>query len=455
MMAIAAGGVGIGRKVPGIISIGLATGFGSALTGAGGQAKLSRHSKRGDAAMDYEVISADCHIDLCWLPPDLFTANAPPAMRERMPYVADGPDGPVWTTRKGASLGHVNGMGSAGRLYVPGKIHRADRMAATGLYEDGGRGIRRLTDPELRLKDQDRDGVQAEVLYGVLGATGRLNDAGAAVEVMRIYNAWLADFCACHPERFAGLASIPNQPIDAAIAEVERVAQRGVLRGFDIANSPDLKPLWDPSWNPLWEAISATGLPLHFHTVGGYMPDHIRRIAMIGADPTRASLPGAPEVELPVARAAFASHITAFQINMSNVLTSMIYSGILERHPRMRLVLGESGIGWIPYVLWRMDAEWEDQFRDLSLTMPPSAYWKRQCWATYQSDPIGIKLLDELGADKVMWGSDFPHPDGVWPDSREYIERELGHLPASIRRKIVCQNAAALYGFTPGARSDS
>jgi predicted TIM-barrel fold metal-dependent hydrolase len=354
----------------------------------------------------------------------------------------------VWTTRKGANLGVMNGMGSAGRQYVPGKIHRADRMAGTGLYDDGKRGIRRLTDPDLRIKDQDRDGVQAEVLYGVLGASSRLNDPEAAVEVMRIYNEWLADdFCARQPERFAGLASIPNNPIDAAITEVERVAKRGVLRGLDIANSPDLKPLWDPYWNPLWEVINATGLPLHFHTVGGYVPDHIRKIMLVGSDPTRAKLPDAPDVALPVARAAFATNITAFQLNMSNVLTSMIFSGVLEHYPRIRLVLGESGIGWIPYVLWRMDAEWEDQFKDLSLTMAPSEYWKRQCWATYQTDPIGVKLLDELGVDKVMWGSDFPHPDGVWPDSREYIQRELGHLPAGVRRQIVCENAARLYGF--------
>ena len=397
--------------------------------------------------MRYDVISADCHVDLCWLPPDLFTAGASPRLRERMPYVTDGPDGPRWTTKKGAGLGLVNGMGSAGRQYVPGKIHRADRMAEMGLYEDGRRGIRRLTDPDLRVKDQDRDGVQAEVLYGVLGATGRLNDPEAAVEVMRIYNDWLAGFCAKQPERFAGLASIPNNPIEAAIAEVERVAKRGVLRGLDIANSADLKPLWDPYWNPLWEVINATGMPLHFHTVSGYVPDHIRKIQLIGGDPSRASLPGMPEVELPVARAAFASNITSFQMNMANVLMSMIYSGVLERFPRIRLILGESGIGWIPYVLWRMDAEWEDQFKDLSLRMPPSEYWRRQCFATYQTDPIGVKLLDELGPDRVMWGSDFPHPDGIWPDSQEYLQRELGGLPAATRRKVVCENAANLYGF--------
>jgi len=397
--------------------------------------------------MRYEVISADCHVDLCWLPPKLFTENATGAMRDRMPYVADGPNGRRWTTKKGVNLGLENGMGSAGRQYVPGKIHRSDRMAETGLYEDGKRGIRRLTDPALRIKDQDRDGVQAEVLYGVLGATGRLEDPEAAVEVLRIYNEWLAGFCATHPERFAGLASIPNHPIEAAIAEVERVAKRGVLRGLDIANSPDLKPLWDPYWNPLWEVINAAGLPLHFHTVSGYTPEHIRKIMMIGGDPTRASLPGMPEVELPVARAAFATNITAFQLNMSSILTSMIFSGVLERCPRIRLVLGEAGIGWIPYVLWRMDAEWEDQFKDLSLTMPPSGYWKRQCRATYQTDPVGIKLIDEVGVENIMWGSDFPHPDGIWPDSQEYIRRELGALPAAVRRKIVCENAAQLYGF--------
>ncbi len=397
--------------------------------------------------MRYEMISADCHIDLCWLPPDLFVTSAPAEWRDRMPFVTEGPKGPVWTTKKGAILGRPCGMGSAGREYIPGRIHRSDRMASTGLYQDGKRGIRRITDPELRLTDQDRDGVQGEVLYGILGTTGRMNDPDAAVEVMRIYNEWLADFCATHPERYAGLASIPNHPLEAAVAEVERVAKRGVVRGLDIANSSDLKPLWDPYWNPLWEVIDASGLPLHFHTVGGYLPDHIRKIVFLGADPSRAALPDAPAVDLGVARAAFATSITQFQINMANILASMIFSGVLERHPRLRLVLGESGIGWIPYVLWRMDAEWEDQFKDLELKMAPSDYWRRQCWATYQTDPIGIKLIDELGADRVMWGSDFPHPDGVWPDSREYIQKELGHLPAEVRHKVICENAARLYGF--------
>ena len=396
--------------------------------------------------MRYEMISADCHIDLCWLPPDLFVKNTSAAWKDRMPYVTDGPKGPWWTTKSGANLGLACGMGSAGREYVPGRIYRSDRMAATGLYDDGKRGIRRLTDPELRIIDQDRDGVQGEVLYGILGATGRLNDPEAAVEVMRIYNEWLADFCASHRDRFAGLASIPNQPLEATVAEIKRVAKRGVLPGLDIANSADLRPLWDPYWTPVWEAINETGLPLHFHTVGGYTPDHIRKIILIGSDPTRAPA-DMSEADKKTSRSAFAANITQFQINMANILTSMIFSGVLERYPRIKVVLGESGIGWIPYILSRMDAEWEDQFKDLDLTMAPSDYWRRQCWATYQTDPIGVKLIDDLGADRIMWGSDFPHPDGIWPDSREYVDKELGHLPADTRRKVVCENAARLYGF--------
>ncbi len=289
--------------------------------------------------MRYEMISADCHLDLCWLPQDLFTANAAAGLRDRMPHVVDSPKGPTWITKKGANLGFFCGMGSAGREYVPGRIHRADRMAETGLYADGKKGIRRLTDPELRLKDQDRDGVQAEVLYGILGATGRMNDGEAVVEVIRVYNEWLADFCSTHPERFAGLASIPNAPIDAAIAEVERVAKRGAVRGLDIANSPDLTPLWDSYWNPLWEVIQTSGLPLHFHTIGSRLPDDLQKLVHVGSDPSRAPADMSAE-DRRASRIAFATHITGFQINMANILMAMIYGGVLERFPRLRVVLG-------------------------------------------------------------------------------------------------------------------
>jgi predicted TIM-barrel fold metal-dependent hydrolase len=120
---------------------------------------------------------------------------------------------------------------------------------------------------------------------------------------------------------------------------------------------------------------------------------------------------------------------------------------VLEAFPKLKLVIAESGIGWIPYVLDHMDFEWEEQFKDLTLTMKPSDYWKRQCYATYQTDPIGIRMLDVLGEDNIMWGFDFPHPDGVWPDSKDFINQELAGVSDATQQKIICGNAAALYGF--------
>lgn len=375
--------------------------------------------------MKYDVISADGHIDLIWLPPDLFTKNCSASMKERMPYVVEGPKGPEWTSKNGAKFGLVNGMGSAGREYVPGVIHRSDRMASTGLYSDGKKGIRRLTEVDHRLKDQDRDGVQAEVIYGILGASGRLNDPEASTEVLRIYNDWLHDFCAAAPERLVGLANIPNHDMDVAVTEMKRNAKKGV-RGFDVANKPDMTPLWDPFWEPLWQLADETGIPVHFHTIGGRSPD-------------TSKMP--PYVQ----RRVFATHITGFQMHMGTMLMSLIFSGAPARYPNLKIVIGEAGLGWIPYVLQHMDLEWEDQFKDLDLKMKPSEYWHRQFYATYQTDPVGIELLKHLGEDNVMWGSDYPHPDGIWPDSQEFLKNELAEVSPQVRRKVTRDNAMKLY----------
>lgn len=354
-------------------------------------------------------------------------------MRDRMPYVDHSyDDGSHWVSQNGANFGLVNGMGSAGREYVPGEIYRSDMMAAEGLYEDGKKGIRRLTDPELRIKDQDRDGVQAEVLYGILGAAQRLQDPEAEIEMMRIYNDWLAGFCSTHPERFAGLAAIPSHNIAAAASEINRVAERGIVRGIEISVRYDLKPLFHPDWNPVWDSANAAKLPVHFHTIGTQRPDW-------------------SEFEPLQQRQAFAVHLTGFQMAMSKIVMEILYGGVLEAFPNLKIVIGESGIGWIPYVLEHMDLEWEEQFKDLGLKMKPSEYWLRQCFATYQSDKVGTRLLDLLGEDNVMWGSDFPHPDGVWPDSQAFIEKELGHIPEQLRRKVICGNAANLYNFSSQA----
>jgi predicted TIM-barrel fold metal-dependent hydrolase len=378
--------------------------------------------------MRYQRISADCHIDLPWLPPDLFTANATPGLKDRMPYVVEGPEGPYWTTKTVPSLGFACAVGSVGNKVVPGQNRRVDIMAATGLYEDGRKGIRRPTDPDRRVQDMDRDGVQAEVIFGILGAATRLRDHEAATEMFRIYNDWLVDFCRHYPERSIGLACLPYGDIDGAVKEVDRVARLG-LRGMELSCSWDMEPMWHPVWEPLWQAVNEVGLPLHFHTFPSLPRDKMDQQKGL----TR--------------RAAFFTSVAGFQMNLINIVAAVIGSAVLERYPNLRLSFGESGIGWLPYALDRMDFEWEDRFRDLGLRMKPSDYWRRQCKATFQFDRIGTKLIDDIGVETLMWGSDYPHPDGVWPESSKYIAEQFGHLPPDVVHKITCENAGKFYGL--------
>jgi len=378
--------------------------------------------------MSYTRISADSHIDLPMLAPDIFTSSASAALKDRMPFVTDGPDGPYWTCKNGGSFGLLNGVGPAGQKLVPGQNYRVDVMAATGLYEDGQKGNRRPTDPALRAKDMDRDGVQAEVIFGILGAATRLNDPVAANEMFRIYNDWLVDFCQHDPDRFIGLACLPYGDIDAAVKEIHRVAKLG-LRGVELSCSWDMEPMWHPMWEPLWKAIHEVNLPLHFHTFPAVPPSQLDKATGL----TR--------------RAAFFTVVSGFQMNLVNILAAVIGAAVLERYPNVRISFGESGIGWIPYALDRMDFEWEDRFRDLGLKMKPSDYWRRQCKGTFQFDRIGGKLIDEMGVESLMWGSDYPHADGVWPESSKYIAEQFGHLPADVTHKITCENAGKFYGL--------
>ena len=344
-----------------------------------------------------------------------------------MPRVEESSAGRVWKSAQGTALGLVGGMGSAGRPYLPGEIHRSDRMAECGLYEDQSRGVMRPAVPELRLKDQERDGVVGEVLYGILGAADRIADPEAAVVMVEIYNDWLADFQRRAPDRFAGIGCLCSgvTPTRAA-EELHRCAELG-LKGAEIGMSHEMLPLWHPDWEPVWRASAETGVPVHIHTVG-------------------------PPVELEWAanpdtyRPWLATHISSFQIPMMKVLCAVIFGGALERHPDLTVVIGEAGIGWLPYALERLDLEWEDQFRDL-IPRPPSQYWRRQMYATFQVDRTGLRNLDAIGDETIMWGSDFPHPDGTWPDSMQILEAQLKDVPAASRRKILFENAAHLYGF--------
>jgi len=347
-----------------------------------------------------------------------------------MPYVADQPDGTKrWVDNEGADFGMAGGVGAVGSVYVPGKQLRVDKMAEAGLYDDfKQKGHRRPGDPHLRVKELDRDGVDAEVIYGILAACAKIKDREAANEMLRIYNNFMNNFCSYYPDREIGLACLPYSDIDAAAAEVRRVAKLG-MKGVELSCSWHMTPMWHPMWDPLWEAVNETQLPLHFHTFPAVDPE-LRK-----------------QLELPIQRRMTYSGLCRFQMTLATILTDLMGAAVFERFPNIRVVLGESGIGWIPYVIDRMDFEYQDQYRDLPLKMLPSEYWRRQCKATFQFDRVGTKLIEEMGVETLMWGSDYPHPDGVWPESKKYIEEQFSHLPADVTHKMTCENAGKFYGL--------
>jgi len=382
--------------------------------------------------MKYERISADAHIDLHWLPADLFTRNATQSMKERMPFVVEAED-PYWTSRKGAWLGYVSGFGPYGQKYVPGGNAKIDIMAATGLYSDAAKGRRRVSDPVLRQEDMDLDEVGAEVVYGLSGETLlRIEDPEAVVEMCRIYNDWLVEFCKGSSGRLYGLAAVHDSDVDAAVREARRVAEHrsaGIV-GINLAVTRDTLPLWHPKWEPLWATLAELRLPLHVHCFRS-LPLTLEEV----------------DVEGKPRREAFFTSVTGFQMSLVHPLAALMGSGVLERYPALGLVLGESSLSWLPYVIQRMDHEFSTRFKDLKLKMKPSEYWHRQCKAVFQKDRIGLKLIDELGVETILWGSDYPHSDGTWPESSKLFAEDFNFLPADVLRKITYENTGRFYGI--------
>ena len=232
------------------------------------EAKASRHPEEETSCVTTGSRRTVISI-LIWLPPDLSVSEAPRELKDRMPYVADGPDGWRWVAN-GATFGLAGGVGASGTQYVPGKQLRVDAMAATGLYEDGKKGICRPGDQHRRIKEMDRDGVDAEVIYGILAAAAKLNDCEAFNEMLRIDNTWMDEFCGDYPYRYIGLACLPYGDLEAAVAEVHRAAKLGFK-----ASSCCAPGTWSRCGIRLgapWQAIDEVGILLHFHTFPSVSP---------------------------------------------------------------------------------------------------------------------------------------------------------------------------------------
>jgi predicted TIM-barrel fold metal-dependent hydrolase len=379
--------------------------------------------------MNDKMISCDDHLDLGYLPADLWTARMAVALRDRAPHIEERGgdavwvcDGKVW----GGWRGRPRGDGGA---KPKGPIITA--LDRGGLDETQ----RRPAIAALRLADMDRDGVWAHVMYGPVFSI-QTDDPALRAECYRVYNDWLAEFCAAAPNRLVGVPMLPETP-EAAIAELLRLASKGWCRQVNLQIANVRPRLDDASWEPFWRALEETRLILSFHVT------------------VFAPRPGDPAAGRPAA--GFAA-TKAFIEQFLDPFVDLFAWGILERHPDLRIVMAESGLGWLPWVvqeldyryerLWEAKAFW-DQKGGIALRTRPSELFKRQIYATFQNDPVALSLLPFFGEGHVLWASDYPHPDSTWPHSRSIVDRQMRDLSPELRRKLTHDNAVELYGLVP------
>ena len=190
------------------------------------------------------------------------------------------------------------------------------------------------------------------------------------------------------------------------------------------------KPYIHPDYEPLWERLEEVGLPAVAHS--GTAAD-------IGASTVAKARKNGPGM-------AFMDE-KAFQ--PMNALTELIWSGAPQRHPRLKFIISEGGIGWIACILRLMDHWWEDHHRWMQprLDAPPSSYFKRQFWATFEDDRAGILTRELMGVDRLMWGADYPHTEGTFPKSQRQIAQDFVGVPEDEVYQMVIGNAARLFGL--------
>ena len=360
------------------------------------------------------VISADSHV---MEPADLWTGRLPAALRDQAPEVRKNDDRPGYSFHApGLPPSQVSGAWGAGRSGDDLKQH----------LENAGYESARPSgwDPAERLKDQDVDGVQAEVLYGTLGLRlYRMPDGDLQRAFFKVYNDWLAEFCAYSPNRLHGLGLISLWDVDKGVQELERCAALGLKGAMIWGYPPADMPYYHERYDALWAAAQSLKLPLSLHIVTG-MGDESR-------------------VDFTAAAVRYMHMIHEVQRSVSQ----LVLGGVLERFPGVQIVGAECDIAWLPHWMQRMDhanAKF-GALMDVNLSMLPSDYVRRQVWVTFMDDAVGASNLEAIGPETFMWGSDFPHTDSTWPNSQAVLDKNLAGVSEWVTRKVLHDNAAALY----------
>jgi predicted TIM-barrel fold metal-dependent hydrolase len=356
----------------------------------------------------FPLVSADSHVVE---PPDLWTARMSKRWGDRIPRV----DAARFICEDVPPFG----IGAFSAADVDGEEMPA--RFATG-YERVRPGA---WDPALRLRDQERDGVVAEVIYPSLALQlFRVRDPELQTETFRAYNDWVSEYCAALPGRVAGAGLVPLHDVRIGIGELERIRRLGLQGGLIWSSAPDERPYQDPVYEPFWSAAEAAGVLLCFH---------------IG---TNAVPLGGTSGLMPIVY--MQSHLA-----VQKSIAQMIFGAVFERHPALRVVSVENDVGWIPHFLERLDHSGAKYaaFAPQRLSLRPSEYFRRHVSATFQEDPLGVRMRHEIGVECLMWASDYPHSDSTWPHSRDVVARDFADVDEAETRRIVSENAAKLYGF--------
>jgi predicted TIM-barrel fold metal-dependent hydrolase len=353
--------------------------------------------------------SCDDHLDLWVLPPDLWQDRLPRALQDRAPRVIEQDGYELWSC-DGTILGPSG----------PKLVGEYNAVVRAGIEDDGFRA----STPALRLADMDLDGLAASVIYGPSLFGLPIPDPELKAACLAAYNDWAGEFNAVAPDRLCVLPVLPAHAPEAAAAELARVAERG-HRGAII--SPFEFRVGDKAWDRLWAAAQDVKLPVSFHIGHG---TSVLKPAFMSWEMAAFSAVGPMQLDEPLA--------------------AMVFSGALERHPGLRLVLAESGIGWLPYFVTRMDGAAEKHVgkaADYKLRARPSEIFRRQVYATFEEEPLGPTLIPLLGPDSFMWASDYPHPDSTFPHSRDAVAEAFAGLDPALVRRVTAENCARLYGF--------
>jgi predicted TIM-barrel fold metal-dependent hydrolase len=372
------------------------------------------------------LISADSHVVE---PADVWTRHIGAKWRDKAPVTTVDAEGTVhWTVDSGIPVGSVGAPSQAGlRFEDPSKV------TFEGKWEDVRPGC---ADPAPRLADMALDGVAGEVVYPTVASRLYTVIGGELLSAcLRAMNDWMAEFVEGRGEIFRGVAMLnTDDPADAA-GEIARIAGLGLGAAMIPTDPGEGRSYDQPGYDLLWAAAEAHGVPLSFHVASPRMgPGHV---AVFATDGTGAG-------------AAAYRATQAFWMQRS--LACMIFSGVFERFPGLRVAIVEHELSWLPHLLVSMDRT----YTEYSQTAPyrfaegrlPSDFFRDRIYTTFQEDKLGVETLPAMiGDETIMWGSDYPHAESTWPNSRRFLDDILGGKEAGFQDKLTRGNVARLYGF--------